>query len=627
MSSLAAAEKLFAEAVDRHLAGDLSGAERRYRRLLARFPANVPSLLNLGIVLLARGAAEQALATFRRAVKAMPDNADAHNNLGTALERLGRFDEADAAYERALQLNPRHPDANNNVGNRLRARGCYLDAIERYRAVLAAEPMHLKALDNLGNALQADGRLDGARGAYHRAEQLHPTFGRRLKRALMLPPIYGSSAELEESRRRFFAGLAALEASPERIADPLEELNHLPFYLAYQGHDDRAALERFAGLLRPSLPEVVEPKTRREARRGRRIGFASAYWAAHSVSHCYLGHLPVLRAAGNEIVAIDLGTTGQGVPLDRHIAEHRPLPRDLAFARQAIADLRLDALIYFELGMDPMSYFLASSRLAPVQMVLSGHPITSGLRTVDCYISDRHTEADDADRAFTERLVRLDWFPSVWPTPGLAPNCRDRAPFGLPPSGALYVCPMMLFKLHPDFDRYLAGILEGDREGHLVLFEDRHSPRLGETLRRRFADTLGPLAPRVRFLPHLDLPDFLAVLRLATVMLDSRPFGGGTTLLHALALGVPYVTHPTGLTRGRVGAAFYRAIGVEGPIAGSAEDYVRRVLHLASEGKARAELSAEIAGKAHVLFDNPAGARGLAAVVEQAIASRTGRGV
>lgn len=39
---------------------------------------------------------------------------------------------------------------------------------------------------------------------------------------------------------------------------------------------------------------------------------------------------------------------------------------------------RLDVLVYPEVGLDPVAYFLAFSRLAPVQAVWWGHPDTTG---------------------------------------------------------------------------------------------------------------------------------------------------------------------------------------------------------------------------------------------------------
>ena len=50
---------------------------------------------------------------------------------------------------------------------------------------------------------------------------------------------------------------------------------------------------------------------------------------------------------------------------------------------------------------------LAALRLAPVQCTTWGHPDSSGLPTMDYYLSSEVMEPPDADAHYTERLVRL----------------------------------------------------------------------------------------------------------------------------------------------------------------------------------------------------------------------------
>ena len=63
------------------------------------------------------------------------------------------------------------------------------------------------------------------------------------------------------------------------------------------------------------------------------------------------------------------------------------LPRNLDLARRQIADQELDVLYYADIGMDPLTYFLAFARLAPVQCVTWGHPVTTGIPTIDYFLS------------------------------------------------------------------------------------------------------------------------------------------------------------------------------------------------------------------------------------------------
>lgn len=68
---------------------------------------------------------------------------------------------------------------------------------------------------------------------------------------------------------------------------------------------------------------------------------------------------------------------------------------------------RLDVLIYPEIGMDKLTTKLASMRLAPVQVASWGHPETSGLPTIDHYLSAQGLEPEGVGEHHTERLVLL----------------------------------------------------------------------------------------------------------------------------------------------------------------------------------------------------------------------------
>ena len=53
---------------------------------------------------------------------------------------------------------------------------------------------------------------------------------------------------------------------------------------------------------------------------------------------------------------------------------------------QIISDLKLHVLFYPDIGMEPFTYFLSFSRLAPVQAVTHGHPCTTGVPEIDYFV-------------------------------------------------------------------------------------------------------------------------------------------------------------------------------------------------------------------------------------------------
>jgi predicted O-linked N-acetylglucosamine transferase (SPINDLY family) len=130
--------------------------------------------------------------------------------------------------------------------------------------------------------------------------------------------------------------------------------------------------------------------------------------------------------------------------------------------------MELDVLFYPEVGMDPLTYTLAFSRLAPVQCATWGHPVTTGLPAIDYFLSSVDLETEEADGHYTEKLVRLPRLGVCYERPPM-PAPAERTSLGLPERGHLYACPQSPFKFHPDFDAILGGIPAPRPEGVLVL--------------------------------------------------------------------------------------------------------------------------------------------------------------
>ena len=143
---------------------------------------------------------------------------------------------------------------------------------------------------------------------------------------------------------------------------------------------------------------------------------------------------------------------------------------------------------YTDIGMDPVTYSLAFSRLAPVQCVTWGHPVTTGIETIDYFLSSESSRtpvptSTTPERWSGSRACRFTATARCCPAPARAGRtlaCRR---------SLLYGCPQSLFKFHPDFDALLGSILRRDPHGILVLHRVERAwfgPWV-EFLRRRFA--------------------------------------------------------------------------------------------------------------------------------------------
>jgi predicted O-linked N-acetylglucosamine transferase (SPINDLY family) len=178
-----------------------------------------------------------------------------------------------------------------------------------------------------------------------------------------------------------------------------------------------------------------------------------------------------------------------------------------------------------------------------------------------------------------------------------------RAVLGLPEDATIYVCPQTLFKIHPDFDELLKGILERDARGRVVLIQARIQ-EWNDRLSARFRRTMPQVADRVLFLPSLPQPQFMQLLASSDVMLDTLHFNGMNSSLEALAVGLPVVTLPTGLQRGRHTRAMYLKMSVTDCIAASPEEYIDVAVRLGTNAALRRDLRERILSRNHVLYED-----------------------
>ena len=571
-----------------------------FDQVLAINPGHAEAAYNRANSLRILGRISEALAGFDRALELRPDFASAHLNRGTVLEQLGRPEEARASFVRAAECDPRNPDPHTNLGLMAKATGDLAAAIRHFDASLAVQEKPLV----------------------------------RIFRETLLPPIYDSEEQLVDMRRDFSERLDRLLAANLRL-DPDRDLFPSVFYLPYQGFDDRELQEKLARLYaratgRPDNAASV-PSTGRSLGDQRliRIGFVSRFFYNHTISRLTHGLVAQLPRDRFDVHVLSLGAVDDEMhaAMRRAADSYHTLCSELPAAREQIRALNLDILFYTDIGMDPFTYSLAFTRLAPLQCVTWGHPVTTGIDTIDCFLSSELIEPPGADSHYTERLVQLPHLPVYYEQPRLPAGHRGRRELGLfegipaiDDETTLYLCPQSLFKFHPQFDAVIGEILTRDPRGVLLLVAPKHGEWV-ERLRSRFQQLPGNVAARIRFVPGQTHAGFLELLAAADVMLDPLHFGGGNTSFEALGLGLPIVTCPSEFMRGRVTLGCYRQMGLSRCIASNREEYVDLAVRLGTDRSFRDEARREIEAARPRLFANSEAVHDLARFLEAAVLS------
>jgi predicted O-linked N-acetylglucosamine transferase (SPINDLY family) len=645
--------------------GDLPAADATLGRLQAAAPGSVPALVLQGRLAAMRGDARRAVdafdtalsaqphlplwkplaqlhmtlgdvaaaeAAFRQAVNAEGGDRDLEALVGLAatLRRLGRGDEATGPLRRAVELAPDNFSAWLNLAGGLAEVGAGPEAEKAWRRAAELQPDSLEAQQGLAEALAAKGDAEAARAILAAMQAREPRLDRRLQAAMLQPVIAASVAEIDAARARFSDGLAEAIAAPGRLEDP----SRLPttFYLAYQARDDRPLMAALDTMLSAKAPELsyASPDLARRVARGPaarpKIAIVSQFLFNHTVGRLFRGLIEQLDRTRFELAVAHLpGARRDAVKaaIDAAAEVVLELPEGLGAQRAALEGFGPDLILFPDIGMDTASYLLARSRLAPAQAVAWGHPDTTGLASVDYYVSWDLAEPPGAEAHYAERLIRLPRL-SCYAEPRPPARRLGRGAQGLPETGALYGVLQSLFKLHPDFDAVLAGIVTRDPDGWLV-FTQGGDPNWEALLRRRWAAHPG-LNDRALLLPRRPSDAYMSLLAEMDVQLDPVHFGSGNTFYDAMALGAPMITWPGAFARGRIVAAAYAQMDAgQGLIAPTLADYAGlavAVAHDPDRGALQRELQAAAAAQ---MFRDAAAVRGLEAFFAAAVdAARAG---
>jgi predicted O-linked N-acetylglucosamine transferase (SPINDLY family) len=575
--------------------------------------------------LIANGNPEQAINVLKRALFSAPEHVDLLRRLADAYEAARQYSAALKVCAALAKLTPGNALPHLKAG-RIRTLGSdYTGAEREFRAAVAAEPTNAAAMDSLASILRATGRVDEARQVLARRADLgHDRSAAavaRFKAATTQPVVPRNQAEIGEARQRLTAALAT---GPEAaIEDPFRAGLGPNFFLNYQAQDDRALQEAFAAYYlaaTPSLNMTARHVGRSARGRRLRVGILTAYFTNQTVGYLTYGLALTLDRERFDVVLFRPSHTPQDAETKRFRAAARlvDLPSDLAAARAAIAAEELDILHFPEIGMDHFTYFIAFARLATVQTVAWGHPVTTGLPHIDLFLSVDDMEPPGGERHYSEQLVRFKSLSFAAERP--PETAVNRAEAGLEP-GPAYVCLQSLCKVHPRFDDVLARILVEDPRGYIYFISN--GAYADGLLTERLAGVLGGNVSRVKVLPRMLRPGFLNLAGAADVALDVPQWSGGKTSLETFAMGTPIVHMPGEFMRGRHTLAFYRRMGLTAPVVDSAEDYARTAVRLAHDDGFRAEVRGRIKEAQSKLFEDWASIREIEDVWTAAVEART----
>ncbi|HIK21103.1 MAG TPA: tetratricopeptide repeat protein [Synechococcus sp. M44_DOE_062] len=619
-----------AQAVRHHQAGQWPQAVSLYQQVLQAQPTHPEALHLLGVCRQQQGSPEEAIALIRQALVQQPWFPDAHFNLGIALKQAGRLAEAKTHLQLALEQGGPDPEVFYQLGLVLRQQGDLEAALVPLGQALELQPDFADAAYTLAIVLRDCGQEEKAAELFYRLWQADPA---DLAAALgwcvsQLPLLYASADQVPVARERYRQALQQVKARWEQLPrDPitLEQAaggigSVQPFFLPYQGQNDRDLQQLYGSLVcevmaarYPHPPLLLKQRADKL-----RVGIVSGLFRDHSVWKILTrGWVEALDRSQVALYGFHTSPVHdeitQSLPpyFERFVAGSRSLEEWQAAIREA----QLDVILYPEVGIDPVCAQLAALRLAPVQAMAWGHPQTSGLPTIDVFLSSELMEPPEGTSHYCERLLTLPGIGTYYVPLDILPAPVDWRAWGVDPDRVLYLCAQSLFKYLPQHDEVFPCIARKVGKCQFLFLRGRFSQgireRFWQRMRRAFQAYDLAAEEYVVLLPELSPAEYAAYNALGDIYLDSLGWSGGNTTLEALPHGLPIVTLPGSLMRGRHTYAILQQMGILDTIAHNLDEYVQIASRLGLDPEWREAMSQQVKARQERVYRDPAPIRAL----------------
>jgi predicted O-linked N-acetylglucosamine transferase (SPINDLY family) len=531
-------------ALNQQALGDLHGAERVYRSILAEHPEHASALHLLGHVLTLQAKTAEAVSVLTRAAELAPDDADVSFNLGCALHREGQRGAAERAFRRAVDLRPGFVAAWLSLAGAM-TDAHDLDAAEDcFQRALELDPGFAEAHYNYGNLLHREGRIAEALSHYRSALSLKPDFMRAHSNL-----VY------------------ALNFSSE----------HSP-QVVFNEHREWARVHA-----EPLTRAVIPHSNPRTSGRRLRVGYVSPNFRDHAVTYFFESTLR--HHDPGRIAAYCYSDVEHPDAYTERLQRAAHAWRDIAGQDdQSVAELvrgdAIDILVDLTGHTDNHRLLMFARRPAPVQVTWNGYANTTGMLAIDYRISDASADPPGmTENLHTEKLIRLPEIYMAFTPPAASPEVS-----AAPVLTAGHITLGSFNALSKVTDRVIkvwSEILHRLPESRLLIFTVP-AGRTRDRIIGEFAEH-GIAHTRVKLIPRLPLAEFLEAHARVDIALDPFPFSGTTTTCQTLWMGVPVITLAGKSHVSRVGVTMLNSVGLAQCVAESESDYVTRAIALAAD--------------------------------------------
>jgi predicted O-linked N-acetylglucosamine transferase (SPINDLY family) len=641
MNSIDKINKLYHDAIQFHMIGDLKNAFILYDEILIINSNHHESLHYKGVIFLQRKDFKKSIYFITKALELNPNNSAALSNLGLAYQNSHDYEAACNAFKQSLLINPNFAnahfnianvyyyllnfelakkhlkisldlnpdfiDAYNSLGNIYQEERDFSNAITNYDKAISLDPTNSNAYNNKANVLHSLNNTSEALVLYLQASKydpLEPSIFNNLGNIYRELNILDKSLHCYEMCKKLSPNFEFVDGSLLTLNMLMCNWNNLDLLVSY-------LIEKVNNFQRVSAPfpllaAVDDPmihlnsaKIWATAKASKNTSFSIfnfpqhskkiklAYFSSdfrnHAVSFL-IAELFVLHDRENfEVIGFSISKNP-----DDELTEQIKYTFDQYIDANELSDievfnicraLRIDIAIDLNGWTANNRYSLFSQRLAPIQISYLGFLGSMGAECYDYIIADETIIPIHLQSCYSEKIIYLPSFQINDSRRIYSQKFLNKLDFEIPINYFVFCCFNNVYKITPSvFDIWMNILLQAPESVLLLSGENEWATK--NLLNKAYSR--GVDKSRIIFLDRSTRDEYLSRYSLCNLFLDTFPYCAGTTASDSLWSEVPVLTCIGNSFASRMGSSILNSIGLQELITADLFEYQKLAIKLAS---------------------------------------------
>ncbi len=389
------------------------------------------------------------------------------------------------------------------------------------------------------------------------------------------PRVYKNTRQLNYFRKKFLLLINNINnlllnktlSNNERLNIIKSKTN---FHLAYQQENDLELNKKYYDLLSKIYPEDKRFKIDQFIEN--KILFVSGFFHKHTVSKIFFNFVEeVTNIKKFEVHMLHLShIEDDWTALFRNLNGKFHQKTSINEIYNFLMKEKFKTIIFLDHAMNNITQAILNVKLAKKYIMLWGHPITTGSRNVDFFVSSKFMDNNNQAN-YSEKLLLLD---------GIGFNYKVDKNLNtlkkiIPKNNSFYI-PQALFKFLPKYDHLLGVLLEQNKNSTISIIKDK-DPYYTKIFVERLLKNkkINKNFKRIFFLNGQDKKfNFIDKLMEHKIVMDTVGWSGGNTSIEAIYLDKPIITLEGNTLRGNHTSAILKQINLDILIAKNYSEYL-----------------------------------------------------